>query len=121
MQTGISERINYFNSSWESNFFGFLGQHSHMKTLGILGALFSFAWLILSDTFRDVMRGRVSESVRSWFVLERDPRGLAFRDNEVTYGESLPSVGTGEMPPGDSRPYEFMLVMLLAAIDKVEA
>ena len=25
------------------------------------------------------------------------------------------------MPPGESRPYEFMLVMLLAAIDKVEA
>ena len=39
----------------------------------------------------------------------------------MTYGESLPSVGTGETPPGDKRPYEFMLVMLLAAIDNVEA
>ena len=38
----------------------------------------------------------------------------------MTYGESLPSVGTGEMPPGESRPYELMLVILLAPIDKVE-
>jgi hypothetical protein len=42
------------------------------------------------------------------------------RDNEVTYGESLPSVGTGEIPPGDNLPYEFILVILLAAIDRVE-
>lgn len=42
----------------------------------------------------------------------------------MTYGESLPSVGTGEMPPGESRVYEFMLVMLvilLAANDNVDA
>jgi hypothetical protein len=76
---------------------------------------------MLSDGFREVMRGLVSESVRSWLLLDSDTRGLGFRDIEVTYGESLPSVGTGEMPPGDSRPYEFMLVILLEAIERVEA
>jgi hypothetical protein len=31
------------------------------------------------------------------------------------------SEAPGDIPPGDSRPYEFILVRLLAAVDNVEA
>lgn len=53
-------------------------------------------------------------------------RGLGFRESEVTYGvsvirTSVISEPPGDIPPGESRPYdELTLVMLLAAIDKVE-
>lgn len=40
---------------------------------------------------------------------------------EVTYGESDISEPPGEIPPGDNRPYEPMLVILLAATESVEA
>ena len=48
-----------------------------------------------------------------------DPLGLGFRDNDDTYGESDMSDAPGEIPPGDLRPYEPILVMLLAATDKL--
>jgi hypothetical protein len=44
-----------------------------------------------------------------------------FNDKEVTYGESDMSEEPGEIPPGDNLPYELILVMLLAATDKLEA
>jgi hypothetical protein len=54
----------YFSSSCESNFLGFFGQHSHMKTPCIFGAVLCFEWPKLSDNFREVMMGLVSDSVR---------------------------------------------------------
>lgn len=62
------------------------------------------------------MSGLLSESVRWCVVFEILPLGLGLSDKEVTYGESpLVSVALGEIPPGDKRPYEFILDILLAA------
>lgn len=74
---------------------------------------------MLSDSLREAISGLVSEGVRLWLVLEMEPRGLGLREIDVRYGESLPSVGTGEIPPGDKRPNEFMLVKLLEPIERV--
>jgi len=76
---------------------------------------------MLSDGFRQVKSGLVSDNARWLFALVRDPRGLGFKDSEVTYGESNMSILPGDIPPGDPLPYEFRLVMLLAATDKVDA
>lgn len=64
-----------------------------------------FELMLLSESLREVMSGLVSDNARPWLVRDIDPRGLGFRDRDVTYGDSLPSVGTGERPPGgDGRP-----------------
>jgi len=94
----------YLSSASESNFLGFLGQHSQICTPWIFGVIFDFEWPILSDIFREVTRGLVSDKVRAWLDREMDPLGLGLRDREVIYGDSLPSVGTGESTPGDVRP-----------------
>ena len=79
------------SSPWVSNFFGFLWQHSQMKAPRILGPLPCFDLVVVSENFREVMRGLISDNAQPQFVLDIDARGL---------GNSLASSGVGESPSG---------------------
>lgn len=84
LQGYLGEGRKYLSSSWVSNFLGFLGQHSQMKTPCILGPPPCFEWAVGSECFREVMSGLESDIARPWCVLEIEPRGLGFRDRDVT-------------------------------------
>ena len=81
-KTFIEGGAKYLSSSWESNFLGFLGQHSQMKPPCVLGLPCEFA--AVSGSFRELVRCLVSDNALPWFVLEIEPRGLGFRDRDRT-------------------------------------
>lgn len=117
--SGKSLGATHLSSCNVSNFFGFLGQHSQIWAWGwILGAFCLRGAGFPVDIFRAIAALDLVSDGCGCDGRESGCGGAGFIESEVTYGESRPLCcccwsEEGEIPPGESRSWEEILVMLL--------